>query len=592
MKHSEDIKRLKRNVTARLHLARFIYFYFILSLALPNILLAFTENFTLLERCANILLPLGIYILIVSISGKLGRTIWILLPLILMGAMQIVLLKLYGRSVIAVDMLLNLTSTNPREAGELLGNLWPIVCFVCILYLPSLILGIWMMVHKVELPRFFTLQGRVTSYCLIEAGVACVILCFVTDHTYMMRKDLYPVNVAYNVGLATKHTEKLKKRDELSQNFHFNSFYSHPDSLREIYVLVAGETSRADHWQINGYDRETNPKLSKRNDIFTFPRAMSESNTTHKSVPLLLSHLDSSTYGDSIYVVKSIISLFKQAGFKTAFVSNQQRNGSFIDFFGEEADTTIFLKDGNSDLATSGCDMNLVAEFEKIIAPDAKKQLIVLHSYGSHFSYQDRYPDKYRKFIPDNYNNASLGEKEKLLNAYDNSIRVTDDLICSLIEKIDGYNPDMAALVYTSDHGEDLYDDSRNLFLHASPCPSFYQLRVPFLVWLSKGYVSHRPKAELALRSNLDKRISSSRSFFYTMTCLAGVHTSKSCCRDNVASLRYSEPKRFYLDDHNNSVALSESGFQKQDMEQLMRLDGGNRLTAQVGESVVHQQVH
>lgn len=576
-------------MTARLHSARFIYFHFILSLVLPNILLAFTENFTFLERCANILLPLGIYVLIVSISRKLGRTIWILLPLILMGAMQIVLLKLYGRSVIAVDMLLNLTSTNPGEAGELLGNLWPIVIFVCVLYLPSLIMGIWMMVHKVELPRQFTFKGRVASYWIIGSGAVCVLLCFVTDHSYAMRKDLYPVNVAYNVGLATKHTEKLKKRDKLSQNFHFNSFDSHPDSLKEIYVLVVGETSRADHWQINGYGRETNPKLSKRTDIYSFPKAMSESNTTHKSVPLLLSHLDSSTYGDSIYVVKSIISLFKEAGFRTAFISNQQRNGSFIDFFGEEADTTIFLKD-LADTGTSGCDMDLIDEFDKIVSSAARKQLIVLHSYGSHFSYRDRYTDEYRHFIPDNYTEASPGEKEKLLNAYDNTVRVTDDLLNTLIERIESFNPDMAAMVYTSDHGEDLYDDERNLFLHASPCPSFYQLRVPFVVWLSDGYIGIKPKAAMALNDNIDKRISSSRSFFDTMTCLAGVHTSKSCCRDNLASLRYSEPKRRYLDDHNKSVKLQESGFQTQDLVQLIHLDGHNCLTAQAEESIAHLQ--
>lgn len=576
-------------MTARLHSARFIYFYFILSLALPNILLAFTEDFTLLERCANILFPLGIYVLIVSLSGKLGRTIWILLPLILMGAMQIVLLKLYGRSVIAVDMLLNLTSTNPGEAGELLGNLWPVVILVCLLYLPSLIMGVWMMIHRIELPKKFRLKGRVTSYCLIGAGVACIVLCFVTDHSYAMRRDLYPVNVAYNVTLATKHTEKLMKRDALSQNFQFNSFESHPDSLREIYVLVVGETSRADHWQINGYGRETNPKLSKRKDIYSFPKAMSESNTTHKSVPLLLSHLDSSTYGDSIYVVKSILSLFKEAGFRTAFVSNQQRNGSFIDFFGEEADTTIFLKD-YAGTQFSGCDMDLASEFDKIVSPAAKKQLIVLHSYGSHFSYRDRYPDSYRFFTPDNYKEASLGEKEKLLNAYDNSIRVSDDLLDTLIEKIEERRPDMAAMVYTSDHGEDLYDDDRNLFLHASPCPTFYQLRVPFIVWLSKGYESIRPKAALALRRNLDKRISSSRSFFDTMTCLAGVHTSKSSCRDNLASLRYTEPERRYLDDHNHSVKLTECGFQTQDLVQLIHLDGHNSLTAEAAKSVSRRE--
>lgn len=578
MKHSEDILRLKHKLEMRLRSARFIYFYFILSLALPNILLAFTEDFTPVERCANVLLPLGLYILLVSVSRKLGRTIWILLPLIFMAAMQIVLLKLYGRSVIAVDMLLNLTSTNPGEAGELLSNLLPVVIFVCVLYLPSLAMGIWMMIHRVSLPREFTFRGRIVAYCFMGAGVVCILMCFATDGSYAMRKDLYPVNVAYNISLATKHTEKLMNRDRLSNDFQFDGVETHPDSLREIYVVVVGETSRADHWQINGYGRPTTPRLAQRDDIFSFGRAMSESNTTHKSVPLILSHLDSSNYGDSIYVVKSILSLFREAGFNTAFVSNQQRNGSFIDFFGEEADTTVFLKDRMDSDSLSGYDLDLLDEFDRILSAKHRKQLIVLHSYGSHFGYKDRYPEDFSYFKPDNYSEASFSEKEKLINAYDNTIRMTDELLAGLIERLDSAGVDMAALVYTSDHGEDLYDDDRHLFLHASPCPSFYQLRVPFMVWLSQGYVSTRPKAAMALRHNCNKRISSSRSLFDTTTRLAGIRTSRSSCRDNVASLKYKEPERTYLDDHNKSVPLSESGFRKEDMEQLMRLDGHNRL--------------
>lgn len=558
--------------------ARFIYFYFILSLALPNILLAFKENFTFLERCANVILPLGIYVLVASLSRHLGRTIWILLPLVLMGAMQIVLLKLYGRSVIAVDMLLNLSSTNPGEAGELLANLWPTVLLVCVLYLPSLVMGVVMMVHKVNLPRRFTIRGRCVSYGLIGAGAVCVAVCFATDRSYAMRSDMYPVNVAYNISLATRHTEKLMNRDALSRDFVFNGIESHPDSVSELYVLVVGETSRGDHWQINGYDRPTTPRLAKRSDIFSFTKAMSESNTTHKSVPLILSHLDSSNYGDSIYVVKSIISLFREAGFRTAFISNQQRNGSFIDFFGEEADTTVFIKDKATGMSKTGTDLDLLAEFDRIVANAARKQLVVLHCYGSHFSYRDRYTDEFRRFLPDDYSEAQPSERERLVNAYDNSLLVTDMVLDELISRIEAIDPGMGALVYTADHGEDLYDDERNLFLHASPCPSFYQLRVPFLVWLSRRYVRKSPEEALALRHNLHKKISSSRSFFDTATCLAGLRTSRSQCPDNLASIRYREPGRFYLDDHNKSVRLNESGFERQDFALLDRLDGNYRL--------------
>ena len=65
-----------------------------------------------------------------------------------LGAFQIVLLFLYGRSIIAVDMFLNVVTTNPTEVGELLGNLLSAILTVCLMYLPSLSLAIAGVSHR------------------------------------------------------------------------------------------------------------------------------------------------------------------------------------------------------------------------------------------------------------------------------------------------------------------------------------------------------------------------------------------------------------------------------------------------------------
>lgn len=87
---------------------------------------------------------------------------------------------------------------------------------------------------------------------------------------------------------------------------------------KEVYVMVVGETSRANNWGIYGYNRDTNPKLSKVFGLTAFNHVLTESNTTHKSVPMLLSAVSACTF-DSIYHQKSIITAFKEAGFQTAF---------------------------------------------------------------------------------------------------------------------------------------------------------------------------------------------------------------------------------------------------------------------------------
>ena len=59
---------------------------------------------------------------------------------------------------------------------------------------------------------------------------------------------------------------------------------------------------------------------------------------------MLLSPVSASSF-DSIYYQKGIITAFKEAGYQTAFFSNQRYNHSFIDFFGKEADTYDFIKE-------------------------------------------------------------------------------------------------------------------------------------------------------------------------------------------------------------------------------------------------------
>ena len=68
------------------------------------------------------------------------------------------------------------------------------------------------------------------------------------------------------------------------------------DSIPRLVILVVGETARAHNWQLLGYDRPTNPRLSRRDGIVAFPRVLTSSNTTHKSVPMLLSAVDADTY--------------------------------------------------------------------------------------------------------------------------------------------------------------------------------------------------------------------------------------------------------------------------------------------------------
>ena len=127
-----------------------------------------------------------------------------------------------------------------------------------------------------------------------------------TDDRYEPKSELYPANVCYNIALAFQRTAQTRNYHKTSKDFTFHARSTHQADEREVYVMVVGETSRACNWALYGYERETNPGLSGIGGLTAFSHVLTESNTTHKSVPMLLSPVSASSF-DSIYYQKGII---------------------------------------------------------------------------------------------------------------------------------------------------------------------------------------------------------------------------------------------------------------------------------------------
>ncbi len=543
-----------------------LLFWVITACIIPNIWLSFSEPLTPVQALANTILPLGFYLWLMTRSTHIGRTSLWMIFFMFFAAFQLVLLHMYGRSVIAVDMFLNLVTTNPGEVAELLGNMTMIILAVIVIYLVPIITAIVATVRRWRLTETFRIRTARASYCCLGLGLCAFILSFILPGRYNPLTDLFPANALANVAIAADRTAKMTDYMETSGDFSFNAATTHPDSIAEIYVAVIGETSRSENWQLFGYDKPTTPELMGRSGLAAFPRAFSQSNTTHKSVPMLMSHLDATSFGDSIYHVKSFITAFNEAGFRTAFISNQKRNHSFIDFFGEEADTCIFIRDDDSDSQNGnpGYDTDLLPYLDRLIGEGHRKLLVVMHTYGSHFNYYDRYPRSMARFMPDGPTEASESHRPELLNAYDNSVALTSSLLASIMDRLEASGTS-SGLIYTSDHGEDIYDDERRLFLHASPCPSFYQIHVPMLVWTSGAYRTAFPAVQPALEANSKKFVASSAAYFHTLMEVAGIATPRLDSSASLASPAYVPQEPRYLNDHNQCVSLSEAGFLKPD---------------------------
>lgn len=558
---------------------QFLYVYAVVALLLPNIALCYTECLAPWACGVNVLLPLSLYMLFFSVAKRPGKMIWWAFIFVFFAAFQLVLLYLFGTGVIAVDMFLNLVTTNPGEAMELLDNLAPAVVGVFVVYLPLLILGGVNIRRDSRLSVSFQQRVRHWAMQIGAIGLFCLLASYLVVDGYRMRNQLYPVNVCYNLYLAFERNAASENYREASRDFKFDARSEHSATAPEVYVMVVGETARAHNFSLYGYPRNTNPLLSKTPGIKAFPNVTTQSNTTHKSVPMLLSAASAEDF-ERLFHEKGILAAFKEAGFHTVFISNQLPNHSFIDFLGEQADEYYFLKKEDASQGNH-YDEDLLQKLDEILPmADAsssahyryRKLFVVLHSYGSHFNYQERYPRSFAYFKPDSKSEAKPENRRDLLNAYDNTIRYTDYILHGIIERLqkwegvqtktDGvYDQPTSAMLYTSDHGENIFDDGRCLFLHAAPKASDYELHVPFIIWTSDGFSKQYPDILKALGENRSKQVQSSLSAFHTMLGIGGIQTRYRLDEYSVASGKYHPTKLLYLDDHDEAIPQEDAKF-------------------------------
>ena len=522
---------------------------FVVTLMLPVIALAYTEKNPFWVTLSSILLPLGGYSVWTSLSARSGRMVWAAGVFVFLSAFQIVLLYLFGNSVIAADMFLNLITTNAGEASELLSNILPSVIVVCAIYIPLLWKASVHLKHKVKLKAKVRRRFAVTGFVSLVVGIVAIFIGGKGSVMGILRDDVFPVNVCYNLGLSISEAIKINNFEETSNGFVYDVSRDVAVPQREIYVLVIGEASRAANWQLYGYKRKTTPRLAARDDVVMFRAVTTLSNTTHKSVPLMLSSVAADEH-ELLYKRKGLPAIFNEAGFYTYFISNQSPQGAMIDFLAADANKVIYMD-------TEQYDEVLVNVMEDAIKNNPSQRLLfILHSYGSHFSYRQRYPRKFARYTPDDDVAITKKNVAQLRNAYDNSILYTDYFLNEVIEALGRQNNVCSAMLYCADHGEDLMDNGSGNFLHSSPKTTYYQTHVAALAWFSPQYCNLFLDKMNAARDNAFAP-ATTHSVFHTMADIASLNSPYIKYDVSLLNSNFDDAaSRLYVDDHNNAVAL------------------------------------
>lgn len=320
----------------------------------------------------------------------------------------------------------------------------------------------------------------------------------------------------------------------------------------ELHVLVIGESSRKDHWSLYGYTRKTNPLLEKQDHMIVYDSVISNWPLTQMAVPLIVTDATiRQVYGfdHNIDVLKrpSILHAFKEANFKTLWLTNQSfdRFAGNINALTNDADITLY--------STHKYDGSLIKLLKKQVKIEGleKSLFVVLHTKGSHFKYQNRYPKEFSRFKQKHYNEPD----QKLIDEYDNTILYTDYFLSSLIDYLNDLGI-ISSVTYISDHGENLYDDDRNLFGHNFS--NQYDLPVPMFIWIShKNRDVYPYKWQYALMNKHKK--ADFCNIFYTILDLADLTYPKMKDSFSLVNRNYKEHERFIYNQRKHRFIRYES---------------------------------
>ena len=203
-------------------------------------------------------------------------------------------------------------------------------------------------------------------------------------------------------------------------------------------------------------------------------------------------------------------------------------------------------------------------------------RLVVIHCYGSHFKYCERVPENFRKFQPCQDKQLKAKNREDLINAFDNTMLYEDMIIDSLMTIVDEMPADTCSAhhvmaLFTSDHGEDIYDDERHNFLHASPIVSFYQMAVPFVIWCNDAYRRDHRLETQQMEAHRMLPIGPGREVFHTMLGAAGITCPLWKGSHALCSEAFQCGQRLYLNDHNEAMPLHRLHLTKNDYEQMRK---------------------
>ncbi len=397
------------------------------------------------------------------------------------------------------SMVQNVLESNSAELGEYF-NLKVVIYALLLGVLPG-----WLVTRlPIQYPRFkkqllTMFVSMITTLLIVLINVSV----FFNDYRTLLQQHsklpllVNPLNYLYAtpayifqkttapLHLMTIADDAVMSPANTTQTAQTSNISTAATPVKKLLILVIGEAARADHFHLNGYSRNTNPQLAKQ-DLLNFSQVSACATATAVSVPCMFSIFDRQHFDvNHARNYESVLDVLRKVG---VGVSWRDNNGGCKG----TCDRSPYEDVSKLNIPTL-CDRQecfdevLLHNLQKELDTPVQNQLIVLHQKGSHGpAYFKRTPQAFKKFLPEcQASQLKSCTRQAIVNAYDNSLLYTDDLLNQLIEQLKQKPNVQSALLYLSDHGESLGEN--NLYLHGMPynIAPRAQTHIPMLMWLS-----------------------------------------------------------------------------------------------------------
>lgn len=420
------------------------------------------------------------------------------------------------RVVMDPGMLANVLQTDTREVADLLGARL-LLAVVAVMLVPTW----WLARVRIASMAPWRQVGRNLLLLVVALAVAAVTIGVTSrDLAPLMRNHkevrylLNPLASLYSgvVAVQRRWFERTRTLVKMTDGAALGATYA--EGARPlVFVLVVGETARADHFALNGYARDTNPELARR-DVLSWRQMRSCGTSTLASLPCMFSPLGRVAFEARDDEYENLLDVVQAAGLAVLWLDNQSGCKGVCDRVphvyaaeGLDAAQRAALCDGG-ECRDEAMLANLDARIEALPpAQRARGVLVVMHQMGSHGpAYYKRSTTADKRFLPECRTEVLADcSQQALVNAYDNSIVATDAFLARTIDWLAARSKqDDTGLLYLSDHGESLGE--YGLFLHGAPyaiAPDV-QKHVPMVGWFGAGLRARDGLSQACLRGTLD----------------------------------------------------------------------------------------